>query len=72
LLKDHAATLPVIAHAIRWWEENRAPVEFACCIYATAPLLRAELLREGFRILRENPNAISHSTSPVMPSRFSV
>jgi N-acylneuraminate cytidylyltransferase len=57
LSNDHAATLPVIAHAIHWWEENWAPVEFACCIYATAPFLRAEFLREGFRILKEKPNA---------------
>lgn len=57
LSNDHAATLPVIAHAIRWWEENRSPVEFACCIYATAPFLRADFLREGFRILEENPEA---------------
>ena len=52
LSNDHAATLPVIAHAIRWWEENRAPVEFTCCIYATAPFLR-----EGFRILKKKPDA---------------
>jgi pseudaminic acid cytidylyltransferase len=57
LANDHAATLPVIAHAIRWWEENRAPVEFACCIYATAPFLRAEFLRDGFRILKEKLDA---------------
>jgi pseudaminic acid cytidylyltransferase len=57
LSNDHAATLPVIAHAIRWWEENRALVEFACCIYATAPFLRAESLCRGFQILRDKPDA---------------
>jgi len=57
LSNDHAATIPVIAHAIRWWEENRAPVEFACCIYATAPFLRPEFLHEGFRILKEKLDA---------------
>ena len=56
LANDHAATLPVIAHAIRWWEKNRAPVEFACCIYATAPFLQAEFVREGLRILKKNPD----------------
>ena len=30
LSNDHATTLPVIAHAIRWWEENRAPVGEKC------------------------------------------
>jgi N-acylneuraminate cytidylyltransferase len=57
LSNDHAATLPVIAHAIRWWEENRGPVQFACCIYATAPFLRSEFLREGFRVLKEKNEA---------------
>ena len=57
LSNDHASTLPVIAHGIDWWEENRAPVEFACCIYATAPFLRAEFLEEGFRVLKEKPDA---------------
>lgn len=57
LSNDHAATLPVIAHAIRWWEENRAPVAFACCIYATAPFIRAECLREGLQLLKEKPDA---------------
>jgi N-acylneuraminate cytidylyltransferase len=57
LSHDHAATLPAIAHGIQWWEENRAPVEFACCIYATAPFLRAEFLEEGFRVLKQKTDA---------------
>lgn len=57
LSNDRAATIPVIAHAIRWWEENRTPVEFACCIYATAPFLRAEFLSEGFRTLKNKLDA---------------
>lgn len=57
LSTDHASTMPVIAHAIGWWEENRAPIEFACCIYATAPFLCSEFLREGFQILKEKSDA---------------
>lgn len=57
LSNDHAATLPVIAHAIRWWEDNRSPVEFACCIYATAPFLKADFLKEGLQILKDKPAA---------------
>jgi pseudaminic acid cytidylyltransferase len=57
LSNDHAATLPVIAHAIRWWEENRQPVDTACCIYATAPFIQAKYLLEGFQILKEKPDA---------------
>ncbi len=57
LCDDHTATMPVIAHAIRWWEQNRGPLEFCCCVYATAPFLRPKYLRQGFDILREKPNA---------------
>lgn len=57
LSNDYVATLPVIAHAIRWFEEHRGPVDFACCIYATAPFLRAEFLYDGFRILNKHPDA---------------
>ena len=66
LANDHAATLPVIAHAIRWWEENRAPVEFACCIYATAPFLRDS------RFSKKPPTANLLSASPVMHLLSSV
>ncbi len=57
LANDHAPTLPVIAHAIRWWDEHRAPVEFACCIYATAPFLQPHYVREGLNLLRAHPDA---------------
>jgi pseudaminic acid cytidylyltransferase len=57
LSNDHAATMPVVAHAIRWWEENRGPLEFCCCVYATAPFLRPEYIRRGLDILRQNPDA---------------
>ena len=57
LCDDHTATMPVIAHAIRWWLENRGKVEYCCCVYATAPFLSAVDLRKGFDILREKPKA---------------
>jgi pseudaminic acid cytidylyltransferase len=57
LCDDHSATMPVIAHAIRWWEEHRGALEYCCCVYATAPFLRPEYLRKGFDILREKPVA---------------
>lgn len=57
LSDDHTPTLPVIAHAIRWWEANRSPIELACCIYATAPFLRANDLQRGYEMLREDAEA---------------
>jgi pseudaminic acid cytidylyltransferase len=54
---DHTPTMPVISHAIRWWEENRGAVECCCCVYATAPFLKPEFLRKGLRILQTKPDA---------------
>lgn len=57
LCDDHTATMPVIAHAIRWWEEHRRAVDCCCCVYATAPFLQPEFLRKGLDLLREKPEA---------------
>jgi N-acylneuraminate cytidylyltransferase len=57
LADDHTPVLPVIAHAIRWIEEHRGPVRYACCICATAPFLQARFLREGFNLLEARPDA---------------
>ena len=52
LSDDHTGTIPVIAHAIDWINRNAGPVDFACCIYATAPFVQAEDLRRGFDLLQ--------------------
>jgi len=57
LADDHAPTLPVIAHALDWWEEHRGLVGLACCIYATAPFLQPRYLIEGRDLLRTHPEA---------------
>jgi pseudaminic acid cytidylyltransferase len=57
LADDQTPTLPVIAHALRWFEEHRGPVEYACCIYATAPFLQSQFLREGLGLLKAHPDA---------------
>lgn len=45
-------TAAVIEHALRTLPQR---YEFACCIYATAPLLQARFLREGLARLRAHP-----------------
>src|SRR5690554_3684916 len=54
LADDHTATIPVIAHAIEWMRQHEAPVEFACCIYATAPFIRIKDLQRGLDVLRNS------------------
>lgn len=54
LADDHTATIPVIAHAIDWMNHNAGTVEYACCIYATAPFIQAEDLQRGFDVLQQS------------------
>lgn len=54
LSDDYTGTIPVIAHAIEWVARNFAPVELACCIYATAPIVCPEDIQRGLRTLLES------------------
>jgi len=53
LSDDHTPTVPVIAHVVRWHEENEGEVAAACCIYATASFCRPGDLRKGLQLLAE-------------------
>lgn len=48
LADDHTGTQEVMRHELEALIANDIPIEYACCIYATAPLLRAEDLRRGY------------------------
>ena len=48
LSDDHASSAAVVAHAVQWAVEHLGEVGFVCCIYATAPFLRPESLRQGY------------------------
>lgn len=50
---DHATTVDVIAHALRWLDASGTPAALACCIYATSPLLTAEDLRTGLNLISD-------------------
>lgn len=54
LSDDHTGTIPVIAHAIDWINRNVGDVEFACCLYATAPFVQAADLQRGLQLLRRS------------------
>lgn len=51
LSDDHTATIPVIAHAIQTLQEQGNVIDAACCIYATAPFVRAEDIRAAYNSL---------------------
>lgn len=59
LSDDFTPTAMVLLHALKWLEGQGTPAKFACCIYATAPFVRPEYLKEGFRlIIRESVSAV--------------
>lgn len=55
LADDFTGTAAVIAHALRTLSEQGDLFDYACCIYATAPLLQARFLQQGLQLLEEHP-----------------
>ncbi|BBP69604.1 pseudaminic acid cytidylyltransferase [Pseudomonas sp. Seg1] len=52
LADDFTGTAAVIVHAL----QQLPAFDYACCVYATAPLLQASYLREGFELLKLHPD----------------
>lgn len=57
LADDFTGTNAVTAHAIRTLQQNGAVIEAACCIYATAPFLTAQVIRDGEQLLNQHQDA---------------
>jgi len=53
LADDHTGITPVIAHAIEWFQQQGVDLDFVCCIYANAPLIRASDIRSGLNLIME-------------------
>ncbi len=51
LSDDHTGTVPVIAHAISSLSQAGNMPTTVCCLYATAPFVRAEDLKRGLSLL---------------------
>lgn len=52
LSNDHAGTLPVIKHAIDWFDQNGLVPSEVCCLYATAPFVKKETINEAYQQLK--------------------
>jgi N-acylneuraminate cytidylyltransferase len=53
LSDDHTGTTAVIAHAINWFVAQGQQPDKVCCLYATAPFVSAESLRQGLTVLTD-------------------
>jgi N-acylneuraminate cytidylyltransferase len=53
LANDYAGTIPVIKHAIEWFERNAQYPSLVCCLYATAPLVQANTIAQAKKQLED-------------------
>ena len=51
LSDDHTGTIPVMRHAIQWLGTHFGKIDFACCIYATAPFVLPRDLQIGWDLI---------------------
>ena len=54
LANDHAATIPVVKHAIEWFDEQGQSPTDVCCLYATAPFIQSQTISKAFQQLQES------------------
>ncbi|HCX14549.1 MAG TPA: pseudaminic acid cytidylyltransferase [Rhodospirillaceae bacterium] len=70
LSDDHTATAPVLKHALEWLNKSGTPASHACCIYATAPFVRASDIVQGLDILQDSKVAtvftVTSFTFPIL------
>jgi len=66
LSDDFTGTEDVVNHTVEYLKNNNELYDYVCTIYATAPLLQKEYLREGFEKLK-NSTAINAFSATSMP-----
>ena len=49
---DFLGTHEVVGHALKWLEDFGDAVDFACCIYATAPMIQGTDLIKGYDLIK--------------------
>jgi pseudaminic acid cytidylyltransferase len=73
LADDHTGTNAVAKQAISWLNEHVAPVEYACCIYATAPFVQVKILQDSYKRLLQSAKSFAFSvTSYSFPIQRSI
>ena len=51
LADDYTGTTEVVMHAVQWQNEHSETADNVCCIYATAPFLKAKDINIGLDLL---------------------
>ena len=63
LADSFTGTSAVVKHAIEWLNAHGPMVEYACCIYATAPFLQQRYLKEGYARLQQSDRMYAFSVT---------
>ncbi len=63
LADDYTKTNAVVRHCLEWLVEQAQKPEYACCIYATAPFLQPEYLKQGFEALKNEKCSFAFSVT---------
>jgi len=66
LSDDFTGTDAVILHALNWLIDKGIDIQYMCCIYATAPFIRADYIVRGLELLKKHKavSAFSVTTYP--------
>lgn len=63
LSDDHASTDAVLLHALQWLAQQDDDVEYACCLYATAPFVQPDFLVQGLKLLEASDSVSAFSVT---------
>jgi len=63
LADDFAGTDAVTLHALKCLMEDGEKIDYVCCIYATAPFVKAEYIIKGYNLLLDNNATSSFSVT---------
>ena len=63
LADDFTGTNDVVKYCLEMLQEQNYPVDYACCLYATAPFVRISYLREGYERLVETGKDFAFSVT---------
>ncbi len=73
LADDYTGTDAVVRHAIAWFQADGQPVSHTCCVYATAPFLRAGDIRAGYeKLIASGKSFVFAATRYVFPIQRSI
>ena len=73
LSDDVTGTNLVVDHALSWFEDRGIDVQYACCIYATAPLLQKKHLKAGYdKLYQMNKSFVFSATKYPFPIQRAI